>query len=68
MKRMGDPDVVTLQRACRALEQSTSTRMLIANLNFLWDRYVTHPPPQAWWVRPDAIRRKRIARERPEGR
>ena len=51
-----DQDVKALKMACRALEQSTSTRMIVANLRFLWDRYVTHPPDRAWWARADAKR------------
>ena len=43
MSRRQDPDVLALKRCCRALEASSSSRMLVANLTFLWDRYVTHP-------------------------
>ena len=55
-QRNPDPDVRALAAACRALEQSTSTRMLHATLAFLWDRYVVHPPAEAWWARYDGKR------------
>lgn len=48
----GNIDLRALKDACKALERSTSTKMLYANLVFLWDRFVTHPPPKSWWVRP----------------
>lgn len=37
------PDVLALKRAIRALNGSTSRKMLRANLAFLVDRYITHP-------------------------
>jgi hypothetical protein len=48
--RPKDPDVRALVAACKALEGSTSTRTLHANLRFLWDRYVVNPPAKAWWL------------------
>lgn len=38
-----DPDVRALRGAVRALNQSSNRKMLKANLNFLYDRYVTNP-------------------------
>ena len=35
-----DRDVLVLKRCCKALEQSSSRRMLLANMVFLIDRYV----------------------------
>jgi hypothetical protein len=42
-KRIRDKDLLALKGAIRALDKSTSQRMLMANLQFLWDRYITHP-------------------------
>ena len=39
-----DPDIKALRGAIRALECSSSPRMLRANLVFLWDRFIEHPP------------------------
>ena len=39
-----DPDTKALAAACRALSRSTSLRMLRANMAFLVDRYLVHPP------------------------
>jgi hypothetical protein len=38
-----DRDVIALERCCKALDRSTSPRMLKANLDFLVERYITHP-------------------------
>lgn len=38
-----DADIKALTAACRALDGSSSQRMLRANMHFLWDRYVLHP-------------------------
>jgi hypothetical protein len=38
-----DRDVLALERCCKALDRSTSPKMLKANLDFLVDRYITHP-------------------------
>lgn len=43
MKRIRDKDLLALKGAVRALNKSTSRRLLVANLSFLWDRFVTHP-------------------------
>ena len=51
-----DPDARAVAKACKALEESSSAPMLVANLRFLWDRYVAHPPPNAWWQDPRATR------------
>ena len=40
------PDIAALKVCVRALNESTSRRMLEANLRFLWDRYLTHPSPE----------------------
>lgn len=42
-KRIRDKDALALKGAIRALDKSTSRRMLRANLEFLWDRYIAHP-------------------------
>lgn len=42
-KRVRDKDILALKGAIRALDKSTSQRMLRANLEFLWDRYIQHP-------------------------
>jgi hypothetical protein len=38
-----DPNILCLRAACKALDKSTSRKMLRANLEFLLDRYVFHP-------------------------
>ncbi len=38
-----DPDIRALREAVRGLERSSSERMLRANLEFLWDRYIRRP-------------------------
>ncbi|MDD1710157.1 MAG: hypothetical protein LUQ37_04515 [Methanoregulaceae archaeon] len=38
-----DPDIKVLKGACRALDGSSSRRMLEANMRFLIDRYITSP-------------------------
>jgi hypothetical protein len=43
VRKRRDRDVLVLERCCRALDRSTSPRMLKANLAFLVDRYITHP-------------------------
>jgi len=43
MKRL-DPDIKALRGAVRALKGSSSPKMLRANLEFLWDRFIEHPP------------------------
>lgn len=43
MKQIRDKDILALKGAIRALDKSTSKRMLRANLDFLWDRYIVHP-------------------------
>lgn len=55
-----DADLKALTGACLALERSTSTRMLRATLDFIWDRYLMHPPPDAWW-------RYEVTRKRAKG-
>lgn len=42
-KRIRDKDVLALKGAVRALDKSSSPRMLRVNLEFLWDRYIVHP-------------------------
>jgi hypothetical protein len=52
MTKRIDPDLKVLMAAGRALEKSTSRRMLEINLKFLWDRFIVHPgkhlPPHLW--------------------
>lgn len=40
-----DPDIRAIQGACKALNLSSSRRMLKANLRFLLDRYLLRPSP-----------------------
>ena len=40
--RRRDGDLLSLERCCQALDRLTP-RMLKANLDFLVDRYITHP-------------------------
>lgn len=45
-----DQDIRILSQCCKALDRSTSPRMLKANVEFLVDRYVRHPnrtPPNS---------------------
>ena len=42
-KRKVDGDVSALKACVRGLNKSTSRRMLKANLDFLFDRYLWHP-------------------------
>ena len=39
-------DILVIKRCCAALNHCTSRRMVIATLNFLIDRYVSHPSPR----------------------
>jgi hypothetical protein len=39
-KRIRDKDIAALKACCKALDRSTSPRMLKANLEFLVDRYL----------------------------
>lgn len=45
MTKRLDPDVKALGAGIRALNMSSSRRMLIANLRFLWDRFIERPGP-----------------------
>ena len=38
-----DPDLLALKQCIRALSKCTSRRMLRANLDFLFDKFITHP-------------------------
>lgn len=42
MKRQ-DHDILALKQAVKALNRSTSRKLLEANLRYLWGRYITHP-------------------------
>lgn len=42
-----DPDLKVLRGAVRALDGSSSKRMLRANLEYLWDLFIAHPPKGA---------------------
>lgn len=44
MSKRIDPDISILKACVKALNRSTSPRMLKANLAFLMDRYITNPP------------------------
>ena len=43
MTKPKNPDIMALERCAKALEKSTSRKMLEANLRYLWDRYIGHP-------------------------
>lgn len=43
MTKKLDSDIKVLRAAARALNGSSSQKMLRANLEFLWDRYIEHP-------------------------
>jgi hypothetical protein len=43
MTKRLDPDIKALGACVRALDKSSSLRMLCANTEFLWDRYIVHP-------------------------
>ena len=42
-----DPDSKALRGATRALDGSSSLKMLRANMEYLWDYYIAHPPSSA---------------------
>lgn len=42
--RAQDPDYLALKACCKALDK-TQNRMRRPTLEFLWDKYVTHPKP-----------------------
>jgi hypothetical protein len=44
MAKKNDPDIKALRAAIRALSKSSSKRMLHANMRYLWDLFVVHPP------------------------
>ena len=44
MTKKLDPDIKALRACVRALDQSSNKRMLRANIEFLYDRYVRNPP------------------------
>jgi hypothetical protein len=43
MSKRLDPDILVLRRCVAALDKSSSKKMVRANLEYLWDRYVAHP-------------------------
>ena len=43
LKQVEDPDISALKACVKALNRSTSPRMLKANLDFLVDRFLLHP-------------------------
>jgi len=43
MTKRIDPDIKALRACVKGLNGSSCRRMLLANLEFLWDRYVRHP-------------------------
>jgi hypothetical protein len=63
MTKALDPDVKALSHAVRALDRSSSRRMLLANLEFLWDRYFGNPTDR---LLPDHLR-QRPEKESDEG-
>ena len=46
MTKRLDPDIKALRAAVRALQGSSSRRMLKTNMNYLWDRFIVHPPAE----------------------
>jgi hypothetical protein len=44
MSKKLDPDIKALKMCQRALETIGTKRMLAANVEFLYDRYVRNPP------------------------
>jgi hypothetical protein len=44
MSKKVDPDVSALKASVKALNRCTSPAMIRATLEFLWDRYIVHPP------------------------
>ena len=45
-RRALDRDIKVIRATVRALDTSSSLRMLRANLEYLWDRYLGHPSVQ----------------------
>ncbi len=45
MTKKLDSDIRCLREATRALDRSSSRRMLRANIEFLYDRFIRHPSP-----------------------
>ncbi len=41
---MSNADIKVIKEAARALAKSSSKRMLFANLLYLWDFFIAHPP------------------------
>ena len=46
MSKRLNPDIKALRGAVRALDNSSSLKMLRVNLEFLWDSYIGHPHPE----------------------
>ena len=46
MTKRLDPDLKALRGAVRALQISSSRRMLKVHMDYLWDRFVAHPPTE----------------------
>ena len=46
MTKKLDPDLKEVRGAVKALRGSSSRRMLKVNMDYLWDRFVTHPPAE----------------------
>lgn len=44
MSKRLDSDIKALRACVRALDRSSSPRMLKANVEYLYDRYVRNPP------------------------
>jgi hypothetical protein len=44
--RLPSPDIHVVTQCVKALNKSTSRRMLRANLIYLWDRFIAHPSPE----------------------
>jgi len=44
MSKRLDPDIKALRACVRALKASSSPKMLLANMEFLYDRFVRNPP------------------------
>ena len=45
MTKRLDPDLKAIGNAVRALKESSSLRMLRANMDYLWDRFAARPRP-----------------------
>ena len=58
--KKNDPDILVLKRAKAALLKSSSKKMMRANLNYLYDFFVTNPSEslQEYWAKVEAAEQK----------